>query len=204
MPINTNKWNKIRYTALTPVYDIAAGVLNHSRKRSIDALKIQPDCKILIVGAGTGLDLDHLPQEAEIYATDITPSMVAKIKKRNLKLKRNVSSTVMDGQNLSFSNNTFDTVILHLVLAVIPDPILCLKEAERVLKAGGKIAVFDKFVAPNKKISLKRKMANTITNTFFSDITRSFEPILASTKLQLVSDFPANLNGNFRIIQLTK
>jgi phosphatidylethanolamine/phosphatidyl-N-methylethanolamine N-methyltransferase len=40
----------------------------------------------------------------------------------------------MDGQDLIFEDKTFDYVILHLILAVIPDPEKCLLEVERVLK----------------------------------------------------------------------
>lgn len=81
MKINTNSWNKIRYTILTPVYDLIAGYFKESRKKSVDALEIKAGDKVLIVGAGTGLDLAFLPNDCEIVATDITPAMIERIKK---------------------------------------------------------------------------------------------------------------------------
>ncbi len=200
--MNNNSWNKIRYTLYTPIYDVIAGIFKASRKKSIDALNIKAGDKILIVGAGTGLDLEFLPNDCEIIATDLTPSMVAEIEKRNLKLKKNVQAIVMDGHKLEFSNEQFDKIILHLILAVIPDPVTCIKECERVLKPNGEIAVFDKFVSADQKVSTIRKAFNLISNFLFSDITRKIEDILKNTNLKMISNEAADFNGNFRVIKI--
>lgn len=204
MGINTNKWNKIRYTLYTPGYNLVAGIFRNSRKKSIESLDIKEEDKVLIVGAGTGLDLEFLPKNCKIVATDITPSMIEKLKKENAKLNLTVDALVMDGHSLDFTDNSFDIIILHLILAVIPDPIKCIKEAERVLKNGGQIAIFDKFVRKDKKVSSVRRIANAFTNLLFSDITRDFESIHDKTQLQIISDKEADFNGNFRLIRLNK
>ncbi len=204
MNINTNTWNKIRYTIYTPGYDLIASYFNNSRKKSIDALGIKPRDKILIIGAGTGLDLKFLPIDCEITAIDITPSMIEKIKHRNKILQLNLKALVKDGQATEFKDQTFDIVILHLILAVIPDPVSCIQEAERVLKQGGKVAVFDKFVHKNQKVSQLRKSLNLITNLLFSDITRNFESIVNHSGFTVLSDMDADFHGNFRLIQLRK
>ena len=204
MKINTNSWNKIRYTILTPVYDLIAGYFKESRKKSVDALEIKAGNKVLIVGAGTGLDLAFLPNDCEIVATDITPAMIERIKKRSSTSNRRVQAIVMDGQRLEFADNSFDKIILHLILAVIPDPIACIKESERVLKPGGHIVVFDKFVRRDTKPSILRRVANLLTNLIFTDITRNFESILSKSGLRMINDIDADFNGNFRLIKLTK
>ncbi|MEI6123065.1 MAG: class I SAM-dependent methyltransferase [Bacteroidota bacterium] len=204
MKVNTNRWNKIRYTLYSPGYDLLAGYFKESRKKSIDSMEITKGDKVLIVGAGTGLDLEFLPNDCEIVATDITPSMIERIKKRNKTLNRQVQTMVMDGQALEFADNSFDKIILHLILAVIPDPIACIKESERVLKHGGQIVVFDKFVRKNSKISRMRRFANLLTNLVFSDITRDFESIVNKTTLTVLADNDADFNGNFRLLKLTK
>lgn len=204
MQVNTNTWNKIRYSLYAPGYDIAGRLLNKSRKKSIDSLELNSDDKVLIVGAGTGLDLEHMNMGCDITATDITPAMVERIKRRSKKMNQKVKSMVMDGQALDFENDSFDFVILHLILAVIPDPSKCLIEAERVLKKGGHVAIYDKFVRKGRTVSRFRQSVNLITNLLFSDITRDFESIHKLSSLQLVSDNNADFNGNFRLIKLKK
>jgi ubiquinone/menaquinone biosynthesis C-methylase UbiE len=204
MRINTNSWNKIRYTLYTPGYDLIAGFFKDSRKKSVDSLDIKSGDKVLIIGAGTGLDLEFLSNDCEIIATDITPSMIERIKKRNKTFNRQVQAIVMDGQALGFADNSFDKIILHLILSVIPDPVACIKESERVLKQSGQIVVFDKFVRKNKKVSRIRRLANVFTNFLFTDITRDFESIVNNSGLTVLTDKNADFNGNFRLIKMTK
>jgi len=202
--INTNRWNRFRYTLYAPGYDIAGRIFSKSRNKSITELGINPDDEVLIVGAGTGLDLEFIADNCHITATDITPAMIAQTIKKNVVLKLNLTAVVMDGQHLNFADNSVDKIILHLILAVIPDPVLCLKECERVLKPGGRITIFDKFVPKGRALSFWRRFFNPVTNLLFSNINRRFESIVSETSLVTESDIPADFNGNFRIIRLIK
>jgi len=203
MKINTNRWNIIRYTIYTPFYDIFGRILTKSRRKSIEMLNIQHGDKVLIIGAGTGLDLEFIHNKCEITATDITPAMVNAIKRRNRKLKKQLIAMQMDGQKLNFPDESFDCVILHLILAVIPDPVACFAESERVLKTGGHIAVFDKLLQKHQKASLIRKLLNPITNLLFSNINRSFGSIYRHSYLKVKTDI-SSFFGLFRIIILKK
>lgn len=202
MKINTSNWNKLRYTWYTPIYDFVVQPFTISRKKSIQALNIEPGSKVLIAGAGTGLDLHLIPSQCHVVAIDITPSMVREIKKRNSKLNKNVQALVMDAQDLAFRDNSFDYIVLHLILAVMPNPEKCLQECERVLKAQGRIAVFDKFLPKKKSVSFFRKFVNVFTNVLFSDITRDIYTLVDKTQLKICFDKKANFKGNFRILQL--
>lgn len=205
MSLNTNHWNRIRYTLYTPIYDLLVGkIFTGSRRKSIEMLQVRPGEKVLLVGAGTGLDFDFLPKDARLYAGDITPSMVSKMQIRAKKLGLNATVEVMDGQNLSFPDNYFDKVILHLIVAVIPDPVTCLQETERVLKPGGEAVIFDKFRPQNQELSKFRAFFNKLTSFLFSDITRVIEKLLAQTNFRIDQDIPANFNGNFRILKIRK
>lgn len=202
--INTSKWNRIRYTLYAPVYDWATRFTINSRKLSIESLNLLGNEKILIVGAGTGLDLDFIPDTCTVVATDITPAMVNKIKDRSDRLSKNVEALVMDGQQLSFNDQSFDVVILHLILAVIPNPNQCILECERVLKVNGQIAIYDKFLKVGGEASIFRRLLNGVTAFLATDITRSFESILANTSLNVTTDIPADFGGNFRRILVKK
>lgn len=204
MKINTNRWNRLRYTFYTPVYDRIGRLFEFSRQRSIDALQVQPGDQVLIVGAGTGLDLEFLPDHCRITAIDLTPSMVERMIFRNQTLHRNVEAVVMDGQALTFEAETFDKAILHLILAVIPDPVACIREVARVLKPGGTVVVFDKFVRKGGKVSLRRKALNLFSNFLATDITRDIYAIVENSGLTILSDEEADFRGYFRLIKLKK
>lgn len=187
-----------------PIYNVIRGVFATSRQVSITNLDIKSGEKVLIVGAGTGLDIPYLPKDVSITATDITPVMITKI--NQLAKDENVilEAIVMDGQNLDFPDGYFDHVILHLILAVIPDPSRCAKEVDRVTKVGGRVAVFDKFIPAYAKPSIFRKLGNGVTTFLFSDITRDIYAIVSETEFQVKSDKPMNFGGMFRVVLLQK
>ncbi|MCA0454865.1 MAG: methyltransferase domain-containing protein [Chloroflexi bacterium] len=189
--MNTNRWNRIRYTFYAPIYDWIVQSFNTSRKRSIQLLQLKTGERVLFVGAGTGEDLQFVPEGVEITAVDITPTMVEHIRRKAELLKRPVQVSVMDGQALELPSESFDAVVLHLILAVIPDPIACIQESARVLKPDGRIVVFDKFLPENEQPSLLRRIANVIAHFAFSDINRKLESIVVTAPLNLLHEEPA-------------
>jgi phosphatidylethanolamine/phosphatidyl-N-methylethanolamine N-methyltransferase len=203
MRINTNRWNRIRYTAFAPLYDRIAR-FGAQRRRSIALLALKPGERVLIVGAGTGADLPFIPPGVEIVAGDLTPAMVERIRARARDLGRPVAAEVMDGQALPLPDGSFDAVILHLIVAVIPDPAGCLREAARVLKPGGRAVVFDKFVPDEESPSLVRRAVNVVTHTLFSDITRRLGPLVDQAGLRVVHREAAALGGRFEIAVLAR
>lgn len=204
MGINTNRINRLRYTLYAPLYDIAVRVMDKHRRRSIGLLEIKDGEKVLIVGAGTGLDLDHITAGAEVTAIDITPAMVKRIGRRAERLGVGVNAMVMDGQALEFEDGSFDHVVLHLIVAVIPDPYKCMLEVQRVLRPGGTAVVFDKFLGDTQSPSFLRRSINHITSTLFSDINRRLGDIIKGTSLEKIHDEPAAFGGAFRIVILRK
>src|SRR5690606_8852460 len=79
--INTNRWNRLRYTLYAPVYDRVVR-FQRPRRTSIDLLALRQGERVLIDGAGTGADLDFIPNGVEVVATDLTPAMVERIRAR--------------------------------------------------------------------------------------------------------------------------
>lgn len=204
MKINTNRWNQWRYAFYAPFYDNVASLFKKARERSISLLEVGEQDKVLIIGAGTGLDLPFLPEQCDITATDLTPAMLSKIPDNMKSSHPKLKIMAMDGQRLAFENNSFDKVILHLILAVIPDPVACLKEAERVCKPGGSIAIFDKFIPEGKSSGFFRKFLNVFTNILATNINRDFSVILEQTQLSKKHQENAGFRENFRIVLLEK
>ncbi|HKV13086.1 MAG TPA: methyltransferase domain-containing protein [Thermoanaerobaculia bacterium] len=198
--MDATAWNRLRYTVWAPIYDGIAR-FGRYRRRSIDLLALRPGEKVLIVGAGTGADLPYLPAGVSVLATDLTPAMLARAP-----VRPGVETRVMDGQKLDLPDAEFDAVILHLIVAVIPDPVACLREASRVLKPGGRITVFDKFLPDGAKPSLPRRMLNRVTGLLFSDINRRLGDVLKASgaPLTVEREEPALFGGMFRIILLRK
>jgi phosphatidylethanolamine/phosphatidyl-N-methylethanolamine N-methyltransferase len=199
-------WNRLRYTVWAPLYDVLVGALGFSnaRRHSIEQLGLKNGDRVLIVGAGTGLDLDFLPPSTAVTAIDVTPAMLRRLTRRAAHGGRPVSAHVMDARSLTFPDGAFDAVIMHLILAVMPQPELGLKEAARVLKAGGRIAIFDKFLPDEEQPSNARRLLNVITGTLFSDINRRLGPIVHGTGLLVDRNEPAGFGGLFRSITLSK
>lgn len=183
----SNWWNRTRYRGYAPVYDQLTRVFEPGRKRAIEQLDITANDRILILGAGTGSDLDHLPKDAEITAIDITPAMVRRIEARADSLDIDVDARVGDAQSLEFENDSFDVVILHLVLTVVPDPGKVINETSRVLASDGSVSIYDKFIPEGTQPSLIRRVFNPAARFLFSDVTRQLEPMLFGTDLEIES-----------------
>jgi phosphatidylethanolamine/phosphatidyl-N-methylethanolamine N-methyltransferase len=203
MPINALVWNRARYTLLAPVYDVVAG-FGAQRRRSLALLAARPGERVLIVGCGTGGDLPYLDAGAQVTAVDLTPAMVERTRRRAAALGRAVDARVMDAQSLEFADASFDAVVLHLILAVVPDPAAAIREAERVLRPGGRAVVFDKWVADDREPSLFRRAGNLVANLVATDITRRLGPLVAATSLRLEHREPTGLGGFFSIALLRK
>jgi phosphatidylethanolamine/phosphatidyl-N-methylethanolamine N-methyltransferase len=200
--MDATRWNRIRYTLWAPVYDVVKPLFSRYRKKSIRMLDIQPDHSVLLIGCGTGLDLEHLPPAKEVIATDITPAMVKRTAQRMRQLGIAGRAEVMDAQTLQLPNASFDRIVMHLIVAVVPDPVKTLREAERVLKPDGAIVIFDKFVAPGQRAGSLRRLLNLITRPLFTSIDRRTEDILPATLLEVEHDEMAGLGLGFRIMRL--
>lgn len=196
---------KHSYTLLAPVYDsIVSGPLDMVRRRSLARLENVDHKKILINGIGSGLDIPHLPKGAEYIGTDITPAMLRRAEQRASHHHCNITLQVADSQSLPFEDNHFDIIIMHLILAVVPDPVAALKEASRVLKPGGQIYLFDKFIRKGQ-LALVRRILNLFLRHIATRTDVIFEDVLNEcNELIPVNDEPALAGGWFRLLELHK
>jgi phosphatidylethanolamine/phosphatidyl-N-methylethanolamine N-methyltransferase len=194
---------RLSYTLLAPFYDLVAKpAFAKAREKNLRLLPRGSPCNVLLSGVGTGLDLPYLPACHRYTGLDITHAMLERAMPRATDL--NIGWIQGDSQALPFKDACFDHAVLHLILAVVPDPAKALQEAARTLKPGGTILIFDKFLRPGARAPLRRLLsplaAGIATRT---DVV--FEEVLKKTPgLQVIGNEPALVGGWFRFIRLQK
>lgn len=191
------------YTLFAPFYDLMISAATRpARTVSLRALGDVTGQTILVDGIGTGLDIPLLPSGAEYIGVDYTPAMLRRA--RGKCAGKNVALHAGDAMALPYADDTFDAVIMHLILAVVPKPQQALAEAARVLKPGGRILIFDKFLRPGQAAPLRR-LISPLLGQLATRTDVVFEGLLAGCpQLAVVSDTPAMAQGWFRRILLRK
>lgn len=202
-PWRQNPLLRMSYSLYAPIYDLTVErAMRNARKASLARLPQEGQAQVLISGVGTGLDLPLLPGRHRYTALDFNPGMLAHARPRGERL--GVGFVLGDCMSLPFADAQFDCVVLHLVVAVVPDPQRCVAEAARVLKPGGTILMFDKFLHRGQHAPLRR-LFNIFSRRFVTRLDVVLEDVLgAAPKLEVVSDAPAMAGGWFRSIVLRK
>lgn len=194
-------WNQRRWDLYAPYYDRFIA-FTPQRQRSLANAQIQPGDRVLIDGCGTGLDIPLLPPGVQIDAVDLSPGMIARARLKSAGL--HIHLQTMDAQNLQFPDATFDVVVLHLIIAIVPDPLRALQEAARVLKPNGRIALFDKYYDGPGRPRLIRRLLNPLMRAIATDInTRTLE-LARHAGLRVTHQEPALLAGLFGLATLQR
>jgi ubiquinone/menaquinone biosynthesis C-methylase UbiE len=193
---------KRSYTLAAPFYDaFLTAATRGARKRSLAALADGPSRDVLLLGVGTGLDLPYLPPQHRYVGLDLTAAMLRRARPRAAGL--HFVPLRGDVQRLPFSDASFDTAVLHLILAVVPAPTLCLAEAVRVLKPGGTLLVFDKFLRRGE--AGWKRFLNPLTRRVATRLDVVFEDVLEAVGgINVTANEAALASGWFRLIRLEK
>lgn len=196
----TNAWLRFRYSLWAPHYDRVTR-LHPQRRHSIELLALRPGERLAVIGCGTGADLPYVPDGVQVLATDLTPAM---LRQAQAHARPNIEYRVMDALALDLPDGSFDAAVLHMVLEVISDPARCLSEAARVLRPGGRVAVFDKFLPEGGRPGPVRRAALALLDFVFTSTNQQMGEILARSgaPLEVVHDEPTV--GAYRHVILRK
>jgi phosphatidylethanolamine/phosphatidyl-N-methylethanolamine N-methyltransferase len=129
------------YDRWAPIYDLVFGrVFRRGRRAAVTAAE-RVGGRILEVGIGTGLSLTDYSSTNPIVGIDISEPMLDKARERvaRYQLKHVESISVMDAEQLTFADNSFDVVVAQYVVTAIPNPERALDEFLRVVRPGGEI-----------------------------------------------------------------
>jgi ubiquinone/menaquinone biosynthesis C-methylase UbiE len=119
--------------------------LGKSTDKMLEMAGITAGHHVLDIAAGAGEQsitaAGKVGPSGHVLATDISPNILQFAKKMAEEAGiKNIETQVMDGENLSLDDETFDAVISRVGLIYFPDQQKALREMWRVLKPGGRVA----------------------------------------------------------------
>jgi phosphatidylethanolamine/phosphatidyl-N-methylethanolamine N-methyltransferase len=150
------------YTAYAGIYDRIFGrMLQEQRGAAIRGLQPRPGERILEVGVGTGLTLEHYPASCEVTGIDLSSGMLEKARARVGELGLDhVRLALMDAGNMTFDDDSFDTVVAAYVVTAVPDHQQLMSEMVRVCRSGGRIIMLNHFSNGNPILgAIERKIS---------------------------------------------
>jgi ubiquinone/menaquinone biosynthesis C-methylase UbiE len=106
--------------------------------------------RVLELGSGTGLNLELYPREGldSLVLTEPDPHMARQLRRRVAEIGASVELMEAGAESLPFADDSFDTVVVTLVLCTVPDQPAALREIARVLAPGGRLLFLEHVRSP--------------------------------------------------------
>ncbi len=109
--------------------------------------------RVLEIGFGSGLNVRWYPPEVT-SVTAIEPSDLGwELSARRLgRTTTPIERAGLDGQQLDLPDDSHDSALVTFSLCTVPDPVLALREARRVVRAGGRLHALEHGLAPEEPV----------------------------------------------------
>ncbi len=176
------------YAKWALIYDQTFGaVTSAGRRRAVAHLNKTPG-RVLEVGVGTGLSLEHYAPHISVTGVDASREMLGKarekVRERNL---ANVAALEeMDARNLNFPDNHFDAVVAMHIVSVVPEPERVVAEMARVCKPGGQVLITNHFARANGPLALVEKVGAPFSSTLGWHSDFEIDRVLGEKSLKVI------------------
>lgn len=189
------------YRRLSGTYDRFFGpVFEQGRQAAIQKMDCQPGDRVLEVGVGTGLSLDHYGPEVEVVGIDVSPDMLEHARGRLSEEQRSrITLAEMDAQAVEYPDNSFDKVVAMYVVSVAPDPEKVVEEMKRVCKPGGELFIVNHFSQKGPMAKLER-LASPLSKLVGFRPSFPLDDFLAMADLEVIETQSVNAFGYWTLI----
>jgi phosphatidylethanolamine/phosphatidyl-N-methylethanolamine N-methyltransferase len=197
---------RIAYRRWAPFYDATFGRLIEKAICEAATIANSHSGKLLEVGVGTGLALQHYDSHLDITGVDLSREMLTRARERVAKSKRkNISCLLeMDASSLQFDDQHFDVTVAMFVLTVVPDPKRVMHELARVTKQGGTVLIINHFSVTNGLRGTVEKAMAKHSRKLGWRPEFPIDTLLVSDKLRLCSIKTLSPFGVFSMLQFRK
>ena len=104
---------------------------------------------VLEIGGGTGANLPFYSTDVRLTVVEPNPHMARRLRRKAAKLGRQVTIVSDRGEEMSFPEGSFDSVVTTLVLCMVNDLQQVVREARRVLRPGGSFYFYEHVASDN-------------------------------------------------------
>lgn len=183
------------YRSYAKYYDLVFGKVFHpGRHTAIEHLHCRPGERILEVGVGTGLSLPLYPNYVKVVGIDLSEPMLsqAQQKVRDEKIETIEELIIMDAQNMTFPDNSFDKVVAMYLASVVPDVEKLVQEIRRVCKPDGTIIFLNHFQNKNPLIRRAEAAIQPLAKHLGFHPDFPMEEFLQKTNFNVTTAVPVN------------
>jgi ubiquinone/menaquinone biosynthesis C-methylase UbiE len=168
----------------------------------LDAMDIDSATTVLDMGCGTGVAARTIARRADfsgrVTGIDLSPYLVNAAKRLADEegLGGRVEFRSGDTRELDIHDGSFDAVVAHTLVSHVQEPLSVIKEAGRVVKPGGLIAIFDGDYAsmtfalddPVQSKKYDEALINAVVTS--PRVMRQMPRLLRQAGLEMVRTFP--------------